>query len=622
TKNVTINGKDPSEAENPTAADGTYTFYVVDESNNEVARRNITIVNGESKTEQIDNLVPGVYYVYEYLTTNPSGVTLTSANGVQVTVTADDTAEIPTVEFTNDVEDVGSLKITKNVTINGKAPSEAEDATAADGTYTFYVVDKDNNEVARRNITIVNGESKTEQIDNLIPGTYYVYEYLASNPSGVTLVTPNGVSVTVTADDTAEIPTVEFTNDVEDVGSLKITKNVTINGENAADADDPTVADGTYSFLVEDEDGNEVARRNITIVNGESKTEQIDNLVPGTYIVKEVTSSLPDDIALISTNGVEVKVTADDTATIPTAEFTNNKYEKEFTFTATKALTGRTLESGQFNFSITEVAGASASSTAVTNGFTGTATNTQNGTISFPAVTYTTSGTYYYKIAETVPADADKAAGYTYDTSYYIVTVNVTNDADNDGNADTTLTAAITAAAHYDENGDVIDDVNASNPADSVVFTNKYEATGILTLTATKSLLASTASGVTLTADQFEFQVTGDRIAADKPVTAKNDADGKVNFGPVDTYDETDIGKTYTYEVSEVIPATKEEGYTYDTVAYTVKVEVVDNGDGTLAADIKGIKASNNGYVNEMEFENLYTDGSEIFLKAYKTLEP
>ncbi|MCD8016006.1 MAG: hypothetical protein LUG99_23180 [Lachnospiraceae bacterium] len=621
TKNVTINSMDPSEAEDPTAADGTYTFYVVDESNNEVARRTITIVNGESKTEQIDNLVPGVYYVYEYLTSNPSGVTLATANGVQVTVTADDTAEIPTVEFTNDVEDVGSLKITKNVTINGEDPSEAEDATAADGTYTFYVVDKDNNEVARRNITIVNGESKTEQIDNLIPGTYYVYEYLASNPSGVTLVTTNGVEVKVTADDTAEIPTAEFTNDVEDVGSLKITKNVTINGEDPADTDNPTAADGSYTFLVEDEDGNEAARRTITIVNGESKTEQIDNLIPGKYIVKEVTSSLPDDITLISTNSVEVTVTADDTATIPTAVFTNNKYEAEFTLTATKKLTGRTLESGQFGFSITEVADATASAAAVANGFSGTATNDLNGTISFPAVTYTTSGTYYYKIAETVPADADKAAGYTYDTSYYIVTVTVTNDADNDGNADTTLTAAITAVAHYDEKGDVIDDVNASNLAESVVLTNKYAATGTLTLTAMKSLLASTASGVTLQANQFEFQVSGGKMASGSSVTAKNDADGKVDFGTVDTYDETDIGKTYTYDVSEVIPDPKEEGYTYDTVVYTVTVEVVDNGNGTLTADIKSIKASNNGYVQEMEFENLYTDGSEIFLKAYKTLE-
>ncbi|MCD7762905.1 MAG: hypothetical protein LUI14_06845, partial [Lachnospiraceae bacterium] len=302
------------------------TFYVVDENNNEVARRNITIVNGVSKTEQIDNLVPGIYYVYEYVTSNPSGVSLVTPNGVEVTVTADDTAEIPVAEFTNDVEDVGSLKITKNVTINGMNPTDSrvEDATAADGTYTFYVVDENNNEVARRNITIVNGESKTEQIDNLVPGVYYVYEYVTGNPSGVTLVTPNGVEVTVTADDTAAIPVAEFTNDVEDVGSLKITKNVTINNADPSEANDPTAADGTYTFYVVDENNNEVARRNITIVNGESKTEQIDNLVPGTYRVYEYLTTNPNNVTLVTPNGVEVTVTADNTAEIPTASFTNN----------------------------------------------------------------------------------------------------------------------------------------------------------------------------------------------------------------------------------------------------------------------------------------------------------
>ncbi|MCD7762904.1 MAG: hypothetical protein LUI14_06840, partial [Lachnospiraceae bacterium] len=326
TKSVTVNGDPASAYSDPTVADGTYTFYIVDENNNEVARTTAVIFNGVSSTVQVDNLKPGIYYVYEELTSNPSGMTLTSGNGKEVTVTANNTANIPTVEFVNNLEQVGSLKIKKNVTINGEDPADASDPTAADGTYTFYVVDSSNNEVARKTLTIDGGVSTTVEIDNLEPGVYYVYEYLAGNPSGVTLTTANGVQVTVEADNTANIPVVSFTNDVEDVGSLKITKNVTINGMDPTDSrvEDVTAADGTYTFYVVDESNNEVARRNITIVNGESNTAQIDNLVPGVYYVYEYLAGNPSGVTLTTANGVQVTVEADNTANIPVVSFTND----------------------------------------------------------------------------------------------------------------------------------------------------------------------------------------------------------------------------------------------------------------------------------------------------------
>ncbi|MBQ5415123.1 MAG: Cna B-type domain-containing protein, partial [Firmicutes bacterium] len=59
-----------------------------------------------------------------------------------------------------------------------------------------------------------------------------------------------------------------------------------------------------------------------------SNEVQIDNLLPGTYTVTEDTSKNPESMALVGKNGVEVTVEADNTADVPTAEFTNDRTEE------------------------------------------------------------------------------------------------------------------------------------------------------------------------------------------------------------------------------------------------------------------------------------------------------
>ncbi|MBQ1503254.1 MAG: Cna B-type domain-containing protein, partial [Clostridia bacterium] len=49
---------------------------------------------------------------------------------------------------------------------------------------------------------------------------------------------------------------------------------------------------------------------------------------PGIYTVTEDTSKNPAGMSLIGQNGIQIEVTANNTATIPTAEFTNNRTEK------------------------------------------------------------------------------------------------------------------------------------------------------------------------------------------------------------------------------------------------------------------------------------------------------
>ena len=100
-----------------------------------------------------------------------------------------------------------------------------------------------------------------------------------------------------------------------------------------------------------------------------------------------------------------------------------------------------------------------------------------------------------------------------------------------------------------------------------------YEARGSVRLHATKTL-----TGRGLVAGQFAFQLKDqDGNVVD---TATNDAAGTVMFRVLD-YTQDDIGKTYTYSISEVPGSV--EGYTYDMHEETVGVQVTDAGGGVLA---------------------------------------
>lgn len=101
----------------------------------------------------------------------------------------------------------GSLKISNKVTVNGKETTGA----SADGTYTFIITGV-NNYFSTHEIKITNGESNSVQVDNLLPGTYTVTE---AAPTGVELVGGNFLRVEVEANNTANIPTADFTNNKE-----------------------------------------------------------------------------------------------------------------------------------------------------------------------------------------------------------------------------------------------------------------------------------------------------------------------------------------------------------------------------------------------------------------------
>ena len=112
-----------------------------------------------------------------------------------------------------------------------------------------------------------------------------------------------------------------------------------------------------------------------------------------------------------------------------------------------------------------------------------------------------------------------------------------------------------------------------------------YHASGEFNLKATKHLEGRNFQK----GDSWTFTVTSDVVGAPMPkktaVTIMRDSgnDQDVDFGVI-KYTEADIGKTYTYTVTETGTVA---GVTNDAKVHTVTVAVSDNGDGTLKVEAK-----------------------------------
>ncbi len=223
------------------------------------------------------------------------------------------------------------------------------------------------------------------------------------------------------------------------------------------------------------------------------------------------------------------------------------------TIGARKVLEGRDLAAGEFEFVLLDADGKAVR----------TARNAADGSVTFDAIEYSAPGAYTYTIAE----GAGNAGGVTYDGRRHEVKVTVVDNG----------TGALVAAVEY---------------ADEATFVNTYKALPADVAIAAKKVL----KGTTLTEGQFSFILKG--IVNDEPVelTATNDADGNVAFPHL----ELASAGTYTFTVSEVVGG--EARVTYDKRAFTVTVEVTDDGSGKLSATV-----SNDAPEGAMVFVNTYT---------------
>ena len=222
-----------------------------------------------------------------------------------------------------------------------------------------------------------------------------------------------------------------------------------------------------------------------------------------------------------------------------------------------KRLTGRDLAAGEFTFDLLE------DGVVVASG-----TNDANGTVTLSPIHYEAPGTHTYTLREACPNALGLYKGVTYDGTTYTVVTTVSD------NGDGTLTAT-----HKLE-----------GTTESAGFTNKYHAMPTqVSIGAIKVL-----EGRELKKDEFSFKLVGEDIES----TVTNDADGKINFDKFE-YDEPG---TYVYTISEV--KGDEAGMTYDKSVFTATVNVVDDGEGSLKANVTFTKGDKS--VEGIVFNNTY----------------
>lgn len=222
-----------------------------------------------------------------------------------------------------------------------------------------------------------------------------------------------------------------------------------------------------------------------------------------------------------------------------------------------KRLTGRDLAAGEFTFELLE------DGVTVASG-----TNDANGTVTLSPIHYEAPGTHTYTLREACPNALGLYKGVTYDGATYTVVTTVSD------NGDGTLTAT-----HKLE-----------GTTESAGFTNKYHAMPTqVSIGAIKVL-----EGRELKKDEFSFKLVGEGIES----TVTNDADGKINFDKFE-YDEPG---TYVYTISEV--KGDEAGMTYDKSVFTATVNVVDDGEGNLKANVAFTKGDKS--VEGIVFNNTY----------------
>lgn len=292
--------------------------------------------------------------------------------------------------------------------------------------------------------------------------------------------------------------------------------------------------------------------------------------------------------------------------------FTNTYTTNEVTvdLTASKVLSGATLQDGQFEFQ------------ANIDGLAVTRHNDANGKVSFGSVTYTVDAlagvdaasdgsrtkTFSYTVKELVPSDAVNGVkdGVTYDQSEWTITVTVKDDGQ--GNLTATKSATKTNS----------DDTTV--PKDVPVFNNTYTAkpvtlTGDTALTVTKRVTGFNSSeaysfNLALASGDFAGVSYANGATTNTATTSASIADGATetaSFGDV-TFSKAG---TYTFNVTETQGS--KAGWTYDKSTHAITVNVVDNGKGQLVATVTG---------NNPTFENSYeAAGSDgVTITATKVL--
>lgn len=272
------------------------------------------------------------------------------------------------------------------------------------------------------------------------------------------------------------------------------------------------------------------------------------------------------------------------------------KLEGDTAIYGTKVLTGRDMAEGEaFGFKLSAADGATqkaiddgsiiipkgAEEAVVSGAKAGDETR-----FSFGEMTFKKPGTYSFAVQEDkycgndLDAAGTATGGIVFDRHVHKVTVTVTDD----------------------HKGKLVAEVSYDNgPAK---FENKYERNAQFSgVTVQKTL-----SGRDMAADEFSFSIHGvksDTVSAEDAEARLADSDRSfTNAARADgvacdmakmngvAFTQADIGKTFAYEVREVVPADAKPGVTYDDSVHTLEITVGMSGDAdkhlTLTTKLDG----------------------------------
>ncbi len=587
-------------------------------------------------TYTLEDVGEHTYTVYE-VKGDLKGVTYSSTNYV-ITVTVADggdgkltvtSADMPDeMLFKNEYKADGTATIEAAKTLTGK--------TLVANQFTFKAEELDSEGNVIKTFTGANNAAGKISItipytqEDLGIHTYKVTEVNDKKP-GYTY-SENALTVTVTVSDNGdgtlktEIEYAEgektFINTYKAEGEATIEAAKTLTGK--------TLAAGDFTFsAVEVDDNNKPIENAKTFTgandaNGKISIEitytQDDSEGAHRYLVSEVKDDkdgiVYSDLQFIAT----VNVTDNGDGTITASEPVYTKLDGTVITDMTDRTFGNTYNEATGSFSLAgfkrvegDTYGKSAdyqySFTVTEDGKSETVT-AKAGMIEFiknRVYTEKDEGKHVITISEN---DVPENRHITTDKAVYTVTVNVTPGEYH------TIKVEIESIAKSGAEGNVniefTRDGTGNNyyTSEKLEFVNTYKVETVsVPFTATKTVSGRPA-GKWYEGDKYSFTLKGldgakmPAGAEDGTATAENVA-GTVAFGTV-TYDESDIGKTYTYEVREVID-NKVEGVKYDGSVYTVEVTVTENADGTLKADTvykKGEEiASGILFANEYETE-------------------
>ena len=245
--------------------------------------------------------------------------------------------------------------------------------------------------------------------------------------------------------------------------------------------------------------------------------------------------------------------------------------------TGTKTLENRTLAENEFKFFLYS---ANENYVVDAQATPKEAKNNADGSFAFDALTFEQIGTYYFVISEDANTTAERVAN---DTSVYHLAIEIKDNED----------------GKLYEAGRVIKKVGSDTAVEEITFNNVFTPKPEdITVDIGVAKTVINKGSEKIGPDGFEFVL--EDITTNEKWNVKSDTAGNAKFTLA--YTEDDIGKTYTYKLTEVNGG--KANVTYSNAEYTITVAIELNENNELVATL----TKNGENVTEVvaEFENVY----------------